>query len=254
MRTYAGRGIHGETVTTLGRRIASGYYKPGQLLYIDALGEELGISRTAIREALKVLAARGMVDSRPKRGTVVMDRSEWNLLDADLIAWQYEASPSLDFLRQLSEMRFIIEPEAARLAAARRDQDDLRQLREALDAMGAAGRDAEATILADLAFHRALLLATHNELLTQMEVVIEAGLRVRDQLVHGRGDWKDPLPEHEAVFAAVAAGKGDQASRAIRRLLDRALREAVELVEPEAEPVAAPPPAKRQRRTARSGR
>jgi DNA-binding FadR family transcriptional regulator len=134
VRLYEGRGIHGETVATIGQRVVSGHYQAGEALLIDPLGVELGISRTAIREALKVLAAKGMVDSRPKRGTMVRPRSEWKLLDPDLIAWRHEGDPRPAFLQDLSEVRFIVEPTAARLAAERRDEDG-----SARDRAGACG-------------------------------------------------------------------------------------------------------------------
>lgn len=226
MRRYPGRGIHGDTVDTIGRQIVAGQYQPGQLLHIDALGDELQISRTAIREAIKVLTAKGMVESRPKRGTVVQERSRWNLLDPDLIVWQHDGNPTPAFLRDLAEVRFIVEPAAARLAAQRRDDDDVARIRAALEAMAAAHGSGEEAVAADLAFHRALLLAAKNELLAQMEMVIEAGLRVRDQLVHSGSSWVDPVPEHRAVADAVVAGDPDGAARAMHTLLERGSREA----------------------------
>jgi len=229
MGLYVGRGIHGEVVSTIGRRIVAGYYQSGDAVFAEDLEAELGVSKTVVREALKVLAAKGMVESRPKRGTVVRERASWNLLDPDLIAWRHQGNPSPDFLRDLSEVRFIVEPEAARLAARRRSDTDLDGLREALDAMAAAGEAGEAMIEADLAFHRAMLLASHNELLAQLEMLIEAGLRVRDQLVHRQGPWPDPVPAHREVLAAIERGDGEGAVLAMHRLLESASREAAEL-------------------------
>lgn len=245
MGLYVGRGIHGEVVSTIGRRIVSGHYMAGEAVLAEDLEAELGVSKTVVREALKVLAAKGMVESRPKRGTVVRERASWNLLDPDLIAWQHQGNPSLDFLRDLSEVRFIVEPEAARLAARRRTDADLEGLREALDAMAAAGEAGEAMIEADLAFHRAMLLASHNELLAQMEMLIEAGLRVRDQLVHRQGPWSDPVPAHLDVLVAIEAGDGERAVMAMHRLLESASKEAAELA---GEPAGARPPARKTTR------
>lgn len=226
MTGYPGRGLHGETVEKIGIRIISGHYKPGDLLYAETLEKELGVSKTVVREAMRVLAAKGLVDSRPKRGTMVRPRSEWGLLDPDLLAWRGRGAPDTTLLHDLAEVRFIVEPEGAGLAAARRTEEDLGALEAAMAAMAAAGSDAEAMVEADLAFHRALLMSAHNELLTRMEVVIEAGLRIRDRIVHSDAPWRDPLPEHQAVLDAVRAGDSDAAVLATRRLLTHASEDA----------------------------
>jgi DNA-binding FadR family transcriptional regulator len=215
-KLYDGRGIHGETVATIGQRIVSGYYGAGDLLFIEALGAELKISRTALREAIKVLAAKGLVESRPKRGTVVRERPEWNLLDPDLIAWRRTGDPSPEFLNDLAEVRLIIEPAAARLAARRRTPDDLARLHEAVQAMTKAGTNNEASIEAHLAFHRSLLRASRNELLAEMEFVIEAWLRVRDELVRHRPAARDSVRRHRVVLESVQ----DQAPAAAARAMD----------------------------------
>jgi len=231
MGLYAGRGIHGKVVGTVGRRIVSGYHQSGDVLLADALGSDLGVSKTVVREALKVLAAKGLVDSRPKLGTVVRERSSWNLLDPDLVAWQGQCGPSQRFLRDLAEVRAAVEPTAARLAAKRRDDDDLRRLRRALRAMAGAGDDGNSAIEADLAFHEAMLFATHNELLGQMRMLVDPALRVRDELLHRQTPWLDPLPEHQEVFEAIVAGNGGRAAAAMAGLLERAAREASERAE-----------------------
>jgi DNA-binding FadR family transcriptional regulator len=230
MAGYPGRGLHGDTVRRIGALIVSGTYPPGAPLFAEDLEAEYGVSKTVIREALKVLAAKGLVDSRPKRGTVVRPRTDWDMLDTDVLRWRGESDPEMQFLRDLSEVRRIIEPEAARLAAARRDEEDLAALELALAGMAAATGDPDSIITADLAFHRALLGAAHNELLTRMEPVIEAGLRVRDRLVHGPGQWPDSVAEHQAIFDAVGAADADAAIAATAALLARAERDVAEAV------------------------
>jgi len=185
------------------------------------------VSKTVVREALRVLAAKGLVEPRPKRGTVVRPRETWSLLDPDLLYWQSRSVPSPEFLRDLAEVRFIIEPEAARLAALRRKVPDLGAMERALEEMTATGARSgrarpDGVVAADLAFHRALLGAAHNELLSRLEAVIEAGLRVRDQMVHGGGRGADALDLHRAVLEAVAAQSPDAAALATRQLLQRA--------------------------------
>jgi GntR family transcriptional regulator, galactonate operon transcriptional repressor len=216
------RGLHGETVETIGSRIVNGYYEPGSQLPPQQLERELGISNTVLREAMRVLAAKGLVESRQKLGTVVQPRSSWSLLDADLLRWQ-EGHEDASFLYDLAEVRFIVEPAAARLAALRRSDHDVAELRDALRAMIDAGTDGTRVIDADLAFHRALLYAAHNELLSRMEFILESGLRARDMLVHNKSDWPDSVPVHSAILAAIEAGDSTAAEQAVLELLEQAL-------------------------------
>lgn len=218
---YSQRGLHGQVVHILGRRIVSGIFPPGGTLDIGDLETELGVSRTVIRESLKVLAAKGLVDSRQKRGTFIRAREEWNLLDADILRWQFDGSDRPTLLDHLAEVRAIVEPAGARLAAFRRTDEDLAALETALEAMENAGDDRQAIIGADLQFHRVLLAAAHNELLAQIETVIEPALAERDRLVHTR-PATDPLPTHYAVYKAVEAGDPDEAERAMGALLTQA--------------------------------
>jgi len=219
------RGLHAQTVETLGSRIVLGRYTPGSALSTDELEEEFGISKTVLREALRVLAAKGLIDARQRLGTVVQPRSSWSLLDADLLRWQ-GGEPDAAFLANLAEVRGIVEPAGARLAAARRTDDDLAALRAALQDMEDAGTDAAAIVDADLAFHRTLLNAAHNELLSRMEVVIEAGLRARDMVVHGGQHWPDSIPVHRAIIDAIEARDALAATHAVEVLLEQATTDA----------------------------
>lgn len=217
-----GRGLHGQTIEVIGQRILGGDYPPGSAIHPGLIEEELGVSKTVVREALRVLAAKGLIGSRQKRGTFVRQRADWNLLDSDLLRWQAGTVVDDTFLDNLAEVRAIVEPAGARLAALRREESDLAALAEALQRMSAAGSDAHAVVEADLAFHRALLAAAHNELLTRMEVVIEAGLRIRDQIVHGAEHWADSLPAHQAVLEAVLARDAGAAAATVNSLLTQA--------------------------------
>jgi DNA-binding FadR family transcriptional regulator len=214
--------MHRQAVEVIGEQIVRGTFAPGDSLHPDRIEQELGVSKTVVREALRVLASKGLIDSRQKRGTFVRPRADWNLLDSDLLRWQGLGIPDAAFLDNLGEVRGIVEPAGARLAAERRDEGDLAALADALDRMAAAGSDAHAAVEADLAFHRALLAAAHNELLTRMEVVIEAGLRVRDHIVHGAGHSTDAVPAHRAVLDAVRARDAEAAARAVEELLAQA--------------------------------
>ncbi len=146
-----------------------------------------------------------------------------------MLRWQFSAESGGSLLRSLEEVRGIIEPAAVRLAALRRSDEDLTKLDEALDAMSRAD-DSRSAVEADLSFHRALLIATHNELLERMETVLESALAARDQLVHGTEDASDdPVPSHRAVLDGVRAGDADAAEAAMRALLDKAVSDAERL-------------------------
>lgn len=222
MSSDTDRGLHGQTVREVARRILTGRFPPGSTIAVTELEAEMDVSRTALREALKVLSAKGLVGARQKRGTFVRDRSDWNLLDADVIRWQFADRTDESFLDNLHELRGIVEPAGARLAAGRRTETDLAALDAALAKMAAAGGDASLAVAADLDFHRALLSATHNELVVRMEVLIETGLATRDRLVHGAHPHSDPVPSHRAVAEAVRRGDADAAEAAMRELLDQA--------------------------------
>lgn len=224
MALYSRRGVHGQTVEVIARRILAGEIPEGATLNVAALQQELDVSLTVLREALKVLSAKGIVDARQKRGTFVRPRADWNLLDGDVIRWQFAEGPDQGLLDKLHEVRSIIEPAVARLATARATDEDLAALEGALGEMAPADRDIGAAVAADLSFHRALLAATHNELLERMEVVMETGLAERDRFVHGR-QHDDPVPSHREVVDAIRARDADAAEKAMRRLLEKASRD-----------------------------
>ncbi|RFU82649.1 FadR family transcriptional regulator [Streptomyces triticagri] len=221
--SYAGRGIHGAVVETLGARVVAGQVGEGATLDPRSLVTELDVSLTVIRESLKVLASKGLVASRQKRGTYVRARSEWNVLDADVIRWRVDGGEAAVVLRDLAEMRGIVEPAAVRRAAERRTDDDLRALDAALDAMAHAGTDIAAAASADAEFHRALLAASGNEMLARLHELMEPALRARDSIVHAYPDAADdPVPSHRAVLEAIRRRDADGATAAMVELLAKA--------------------------------
>ncbi|WP_329204857.1 FCD domain-containing protein [Streptomyces sp. NBC_00683] len=222
MASYSGRGVHGQVVHILGARIVSGGIPVGATLDIRALGEELDVSLTVMRESLKVLASKGLIDARQKRGTFVTERSRWNLLDADIIRWRVDSGGGEQLMRDLADVRSIVEPAAAHRAALHRTEADLAALQGALDAMGRAQADSAAAAEADAAFHRALLAATGNEMLTRMDMLLEPGLRERDRLVHAHAAADDPVPSHQAVLDAVRERDPARAELAMLDLLAKA--------------------------------
>ncbi|GAA2342000.1 FadR/GntR family transcriptional regulator [Streptomyces violaceusniger] len=222
MVSYAGRGVHGQVVRRLGARIVAGDFAEGDILDVRALGEELDVSLTVMREALKVLAGKGLIDARQKRGTFVRPRSAWHLLDADVIRWRMDGGDGRRLMRDLVDIRGVVEPAAAHRAALRRTDADLTALEAALAAMERARGDLAAEAEADAAFHRALLSATGNELLARLELILEPGLRERDRLVHAHGDADDPVPSHRRVLEAVRDRDAPRAELAMLDLLAKA--------------------------------
>jgi GntR family galactonate operon transcriptional repressor len=221
---YAGRGLHGQTVEAIAQRILGGEFTESATLDPVALQQEYDVSLTVVREAFRVLGAKGLVDARQKRGTFVTPRSSWHLLDPDVIRWQFAGRTDQAFLDNLAEMRGIVEPAAARLAASRKTEADLAEFTASIEDMENA-TDEVAAVEADLRFHRALLGATHNELLSRLEVVLVTGLAQRDRIVHGIDHTDNPAPAHAAVVTAIEAGDADAADVAMRDLLDKAVRD-----------------------------
>ncbi|MEO6087400.1 MAG: FadR/GntR family transcriptional regulator [Umezawaea sp.] len=221
MADYQLRGIHGQTVEKLARRILAGEIPEGATLDLIALREEFDVSLTALREALKVLSAKGIIDARQKRGTFVTPRSTWNVLDGDVMRWRSAGPIDLALLVNLDEVRSIVEPASARLAAERATEADVAALEAALGRMASADASADA-VEADLDFHRLLLEATHNPFLAQMERVISNGLAMRDKVVHDADAADDPVPSHRLVLDAIRAKDPVAAEEAMRALVDKA--------------------------------
>lgn len=222
MTTYTRRGLHGQLVHEIGLRIVRGQLAPGEVIDTAATEIEHGVSRTVVREAVKVLAAKGLVDALPKRGTVVRAPTAWNLLDPDVLAWQLTEAPDARTLRALNEVRLIFEPAGARLAAERADTADLVMIEAAMAAMRAHHGDVEAVIVDDVQLHRSILVATHNLLMPAFESLIEAGLRARNRIMLARVQTSSYLERHAVVVQAIADRDGDAAETAMRQLLNDA--------------------------------
>lgn len=222
-------GIHASVVQRIGRRIVTGELVPGEVLPEQGeLSRMLSVSRTVVREATRVLTAKGMVESRPKRGTMVLPRSSWHILDPEVLTWQTEASPDDAFLRSVSEVRMIIEPGAARLAAERADEAELEAIRVAWERMGIKG-DASTYHEADVRFHDMIVAATHNDYLIQLVATfgpaLHAGLRATIEDTWERSDFLDfSLPLHRDVLDAVMARDPARADIAMQTLLKARIR------------------------------
>ncbi|MDT7527633.1 FadR/GntR family transcriptional regulator [Sphingopyxis sp. SE2] len=220
-----GRRLHGAIAHRLGTDILSGKYAPGDVLSGEvAFSEELQVSRSAYREAIQVLTAKGLVASRPKAGTRVLPRDRWNLLDPEVLGWAFAGEPDIEFVRNLFELRAIVEPAAARLAAGRRDKADLKAMKEALAAMRRHTLTTEGGRAADRDFHNAILHATRNEALMALSASIGAAVNWTTQFKQRtRALPRNPIPDHARVYDAIAAGDGDAAAQAMNQLVELAL-------------------------------
>jgi DNA-binding FadR family transcriptional regulator len=221
------KNVHGNTLDVLGEAIVAGRYATGAVLPPEALlGEELGVSRTVVREAVKSLVAKGLLRTGPKVGTRVQPAEAWNWFDPDLVAWQSKVGLTRDFLRDLHELRVIVEPAGVRLAAQRATAQDLAEIEAAFTGMKDAVEHGGDYVRHDLRFHQALLRASHNRMLMQVSKAFAAVLRVSFELSTLKpGRAGGSLPQHRAVLDAVIARDPNKAERAILVLIDDAGRE-----------------------------
>lgn len=217
--------MHQRVVDEIGRRIASGAWAPGDALPVeDALAAGIGVSRGVVREAVKALVAKGMLHVRPRTGTRVLPPEQWNHLDRDVLRWK-QAEDAAALLRDTAELRRIVEPEAARLAAERAGPEHVRVLYDALAAMEAAAAepDRDGYIEADIAFHRALLDAGGNRLLGSLgravDIALEHSFHVSTRTP---GAVEASLPVHRAVVRAVETRDPGAAAAAVLAIIDAA--------------------------------
>jgi DNA-binding FadR family transcriptional regulator len=226
--TVSRRRLHGSIAHDLAVDIVAGTLKPGDVLpNEDQISERLQVSRTAYREGVRTLVAKGLVETRPKTGTRVTDRSHWNMLDPDVLSWHFEVEPRVEFVTSLFELRRVVEPGAAALAAQRRTDEDLAAMADALERMGQVTTGTVDGLEADLAFHHAILVATRNEPLIALSSAIGSTMRwsVRLTLTNNPQAHRDSLPEHQAVQRAIAAGDSAKAQKTMSLLVDHALED-----------------------------
>ncbi len=223
----SGRRLRGAVANKLGVAILSGEFSPGETLSGEiAFAEELNVSRGAYREAIQVLTAKGLVESRPKAGTRVLPRNRWNLLDPDVLAWAFTGEPDPQLVRSLFEMRLVIEPAAAAMAAVRRDKAELKIMREALGAMKRFSLATEQGRQADRTFHDTILQATQNDAMVVLSASIGAAVNWTTQYKQRlRALPRDPIPDHVKVFDAIAAEDAEGASAAMTALVTLALED-----------------------------
>ncbi|MCW8916640.1 MAG: FadR family transcriptional regulator [Magnetovibrio sp.] len=230
-RTYSNRSLHGQVVHELGKRIVTGDIGEGAVLPNETdLGASFAVSRTALREGIKVLAAKGLLASRTRTGTRVRPRTEWNMLDPDVMAWRLSSSHPAKFLQDLVEFRTAVEPLAAALAAQRATPTDIHAIAAAYDDMVMAGTDVEAGVEPDLRFHQAIFQSSGNELLAPLGTLTEAALSMSFRIT--TPDLKNmALKLHKNVLDAITVRDPEAASDAMHQLLNMSFETSSELLD-----------------------
>lgn len=220
----ARRGIYGQIVEEVGNRIVRGDWKPNDRLPDETeFALNLKVSRTVVREVLKVLSEKGLIISRPRIGTLVSAKENWNYLDMDVLNWVFSNGPTKKNADDLIELRQMVEPVATRLAAIRRSDEELELLQEAFRDMTEAGADIEAGIEPDIRFHNIILKASRNQMLRPLGHTIETALAASFRISNSApGAPEASLARHEIVLNAIAARDGDAAEQAMRILIDKA--------------------------------
>ena len=210
----------------LGRRIVGRVYAPASTLPPEAaLLEEFGVSRTVLRDAVKSLESKGLLEARQRRGTCVMPRERWNMLDAEVLGWIAQSGADPHMLIRLTELRLIVEPGACALAAQKRSAAGLQRVEGAWSRRVASVDDAAAFVEADRDFHVALLMAADNEYLSAICTAIAAALRVSLQRTNlSARSNRSSLPAHERIVAALRKGDGKAAALHSRRQLEEAMQ------------------------------
>ncbi len=226
------KNVHGNTVDHLGEAIVAGRYAVGAWLPPEpVLCAELGVSRTVVREAVKSLIAKGLITTGPKVGTRVLAGEHWNWFDPDVIGWQSKAGLTAEFLRDLQDLRRVVEPAAMRLAAERATAQDIAEVEAAYAGMKRAVEEGGDYVTYDLLFHQGLLRASRNRMLVQMSKALGALLRTSFEIsTRRKGGPLNSLPLHREVLDAVIAHEPDRAEKAIQQLIDGARNDIEEVL------------------------
>ena len=223
------RNLTHQVTYELGVAIVQGSYRVGDPLPTEAeLGARFDISRSVIREAVKMLTAKGLISSRPRQGIRVLPATQWNIFDTDVLHWMLTGRPSLELLKEFTELRGGIEPEAAMLAARLQNREAIDAIAAALERLRLADQGEDDPLEADIAFHTAILMASNNRFFIQLRGFIQAALRVSIACTNQlKGVKSASYDDHRRVFDAIDAGDAEGAHNSMNDLLI----EALELIE-----------------------
>lgn len=224
----SGRGLHGRVLETLGPAITAGEYPPGSVLRTDELAQRFDVSRSVMREAVRVLESMHLVESRRRVGVTVRAKAEWNVYDPQVIRWRLAGADRPHQLRSLTVLRSAIEPVAAGLAAKHATAEQCAELTECALGMVAnsKGHRLEGYLFHDIAFHRVILNASGNEMFARLGDVVAEVLtgRTRHEVM-----FEDPDPAavtlHVRLAEAIRAGDAGHAEALTREIAEGALHE-----------------------------
>lgn len=210
---------------TLGMAIVKGDYPVGSGLPSEAdLCVQHDVSRSATREAVKMLSAKGFISSRPKQGIQVLPENNWNMFDADVLSWILNSKPSLSLLKEFIQLRAAVEPKAAALAAANATEIELKEMEQALSRLVDANKGLDDPVEACIEFHTIILSATGNRFISQLADFIETALRVNARYVH---QLKEPMDLYISgqikLYNHIKSGEGELASKVAQEMLEQLL-------------------------------
>nr|WP_127142575.1 FadR/GntR family transcriptional regulator [Pelagibacterium montanilacus] len=215
--------FHAQVIHELGTAIVSGRFGQDQILPGDAeLTEQFGVSRTVLREALKTLSAKGMVEARARVGTRVLGRARWNMFDSDVLAWHLETGLDIGFVDALAEVRMALEPEAAALAAARRTDQQAERLSHWLDRMAEPGQSANQFAVNDFEFHKVIAEASGNPFMLSLSAVVEVALTASFAIsspVEGGEAFDRAVRLHRSLCVAIVDREPEMARAAMRQAI-----------------------------------
>jgi DNA-binding FadR family transcriptional regulator len=222
------RGKPERVLDRLGQAIVAGRYAAGAKLPTeDDLARKLGVSRPSLREGLKALARKGLIESRTRRGTIALGRERWDVLDSDVLRWTAASPPDHAFLLGLIELRAIMEPAAARLAASRATPEQILEIERAYQGMvDSLPQDIDGCHQHDLSFHRAIFAACGNAILQRIYDAISALLLTLFRAsTQARESYENSLAEHGAVAIAIRRRQPAEAEKAMQKLLAGTVRD-----------------------------
>lgn len=219
----------GDAAEEIGRRIVSGQFEPGSVLpATDVLAAEFSVSRLTIRELMRGFSEKGLVQAKPRRGTMVRPRSEWNRLDPDVLRWQITDPPNAAFIRSVFEIRRLIEPPAAALTAERASQETLSTIEAAFQKMASFDPTSPESIDADVAFHSAILSGTGNDFIAAFTPVMAAALPVTFRIQRDVGKSREHfVPSHRLILDAIKRGDAGETCEVYMTLLKTAEDDAI---------------------------
>ena len=218
-----GRNLTWGLQEVLGRSIVIGDYRHRPFPTEAEIVQQRGVSRSVTREAVKMLAAKGLLGARPKQGTFVRPEEAWNLFDTDVLRWLLERRRSLTLLRHFNELRVTVEPQASALAAATADADQCAAITAGLGRMRAAEDGFDDALEADIAFHVAILQASNNPFFAQFRSVVGTALRTSIRFTNRLTGRSASIADHAAVHDAILAGDVEAARAAMALLIEKVL-------------------------------